>query len=178
MAVKVDYTWTVRRLEHYDDSQLRYEMKKDGHRCSHPIIVGLHSITTSLALQRLAPANLRNDTEQSGLAPRLDAKMKQFPNTGSLEGDLRELFDWTSTLLTSMHYTNIICLMREQLGGISMRDYFDKFARNNFLSQMVRTFFEHASDREEVISCTLTRSFTISLHWSSWMPSMRRTIQR
>lgn len=80
----------------------------------------------------------------------LAAKMKQIPNTGSLEGDLRELFDWISTLPTSMHYTNIIGLMRERLGGISMRDYFDKFARNNFLSQMVRTFFEHASERGEV----------------------------
>lgn len=80
----------------------------------------------------------------------LATKMKQIPNTGSLEGDLRELFDWISTLLTSMHYTNIIGLMRERLGGISMRDYFDKFARNNFLSQMVRTFFEHASERGEV----------------------------
>lgn len=80
----------------------------------------------------------------------LAAKMRQPPDTGSLEGDLRDLFDWISTLLTSMHYTNIIGLMRERLGGISMRDYFDKFARKNFLSQMVRTFFEHASERGEV----------------------------
>lgn len=80
----------------------------------------------------------------------LVAKMKQVPNTGSLEGDLRELFDLISTLLTNVHYANIIGLMREQLGGISMRDYFDKFVRKNFLSQMVRTFFEHASERGEV----------------------------
>ncbi|RXT58374.1 TetR/AcrR family transcriptional regulator [Lacticaseibacillus chiayiensis] len=80
----------------------------------------------------------------------LAMKMRQTPNTGSLEGDLRTLFDWICTLLTSMHYANIIGLMRERLGGISMRDYFDKFARKNFLSQMVRTFFEHASERGEV----------------------------
>lgn len=80
----------------------------------------------------------------------LVAKMKQVPNTGSLEGDLRELFDLISTLLTNVHYANIIGLMREQLSGISMRDYFDKFVRKNFLSQMVRTFFEYASERGEV----------------------------
>lgn len=85
-------------------------------------------------------------TQTTGLA----AKMSQAPDTGSLEGDLRDLFDRIGTLLTSMHYANIIGLMHERLGGISMRDYFDKFARKNYLSQMVRTFFEHASERGEV----------------------------
>lgn len=42
------------------------DTKEDGHRCPRSIIVGLHSLTTSLALQRSAPANLRNDPEWPG----------------------------------------------------------------------------------------------------------------
>lgn len=75
---------------------------------------------------------------------------QQVPNTDSLEGDLRELFNNITALFMEVHYNHISGLMHERLGGISIRDFFDKFARKNLLSQMVRTFFENAEKRGEI----------------------------
>lgn len=77
-------------------------------------------------------------------------QLREVPDTGSLKGDFSELFSRMTTVLDTMRYENIIGLMRERLGGISMRDYFDTFTHKNFLSKMVRTFFEHAAERGEV----------------------------
>lgn len=75
---------------------------------------------------------------------------QKVPDTDSLEGDLRELFNNITALFMEVHYNHISGLMHERLGGISIRDFFDKFARKNLLSQMVRTFFENAEKRGEV----------------------------
>ncbi|WP_282803699.1 TetR/AcrR family transcriptional regulator [Secundilactobacillus kimchicus] len=85
-------------------------------------------------------------TQTTGLAEQL----KQVPNTGSLAGDFHQLFAQINTLLATLHYENLFGLMRERLGGISIRDYFDKFLQQNWLSQMVRIFFKQAADRGEI----------------------------
>lgn len=75
---------------------------------------------------------------------------QETPNTGSLEGDLKELFAMIIGLIADMPYEHIIGLMKERLGGISMRDFFDKMARKNRISQMIQTFFEQAEGRGEI----------------------------
>lgn len=72
------------------------------------------------------------------------------PNTGSVHGDFSALFDGIFNALDQFHYRNMMGLMRERLGGITMGDYFEKIGRRNYLTQMVRRIFEQAEARGEV----------------------------
>lgn len=72
------------------------------------------------------------------------------PDTGSFQGDFEALFETLYGVLNRFHYRNMMGLMRERLGGISMRDFFEKIGRQNYLTQMVRQIFEQAAARNEL----------------------------
>ncbi|KRL47400.1 TetR/AcrR family transcriptional regulator [Lacticaseibacillus manihotivorans] len=71
------------------------------------------------------------------------------PNTGSLRGDLISLFDLIMDRLEQFHFQNMSGLIMEHAGGISMADYFQKFARENYLTLIIKGFFAQAQARGE-----------------------------
>lgn len=78
-----------------------------------------------------------------------DIKFEQ-PNTGSVHDDFVALFDTIADALDRFNYRNMMGLLRERLGGITMSDYFEKIGRRNYLTQLVRQIFEQAESRGEV----------------------------
>ncbi len=72
------------------------------------------------------------------------------PDTGSIHGDLVALFDSIFNALDRVNYQNMIGLIKERFGAISMVDYFQKLGRRNYLTQIVRRIFIHAEERGEV----------------------------
>ncbi len=71
------------------------------------------------------------------------------PDTGSLRGDLISLFELLMDRLEQFHYQNMSGLIMEHAGSISMADYFQKFAHQNYLTLIVKGFFAHAQARGE-----------------------------
>lgn len=72
------------------------------------------------------------------------------PDTGNVRGDLAELFDTIVDTLNQMNYQNLVGLIKERLGGISIADYFDRFSHGNYLTQIVRQILQQADDRGEL----------------------------
>lgn len=81
-------------------------------------------------------------------AQNLDFKIAT-PDTGSLRGDLLALMDLVADGVQRMRLQNLMGLVQERLGGISMADYFSKFSRRNYLTVMVKGMFAKAEARGE-----------------------------
>ena len=71
------------------------------------------------------------------------------PDTGSLRGDLISLFDLIMDRIEQFHFQHMSGLIMEHAGGISMADYFQKFAHENYLTLIIKDFFSQAQARDE-----------------------------
>lgn len=72
------------------------------------------------------------------------------PDTGSLHADLLALMDLIADGFQRARVQNLMGLLTERLGGISMADYFAKFSRRNHLTVIVQGMFAKARARGEL----------------------------
>lgn len=82
-------------------------------------------------------------------AQNVDFKL-EVPDTGTLRGDLLALVNLVADGYERARVQNLMGLLRERLGGITMADYFSKFSRRNGLTVIVKGMFTKARARGEV----------------------------
>ncbi|WP_462399583.1 TetR/AcrR family transcriptional regulator [Lacticaseibacillus pantheris] len=111
-------------------------------------LIARHAHTNKSVLYRRWPS--KTDVVLAAIRSRIPVQQFKEPDTGTVHSDLLAMYDEIFTVMEQMHYGNIMGLLRERLHGISIGDFFDRFAGRNYLTQIVRRIFGRAAERGHV----------------------------